>query len=313
MSFRTSIVSVWMLGLVACGGGGGGGGGGGDPVLTIVKWTPSGDNQTDTVGQLLPKVIRVKVTADGALAAGVTVNFSGGNLGTTSMVTGSDGIATSTWTLDGAAGPQEVTATVDGAVGSPLTFVATALPDIPNKLVKAGPDSLAADTNAIFPGFIAKVTDQFGNGLEGQWVHWHATGPIVLSSDSIITVAGGTSTAFGTAKNTAGPISVTATVTGLVGSPLTFTGAVTPAPVQITVGNTFFSPDSILIPSGSAVKWVIGQGTHSITSTGDPSFNSSDTQPAPYTWGPILFSGAGVYQYECSVHPTQMKGKIVVQ
>lgn len=313
MISRTRSVLPFLCLLAACGGGGGGGGGGGEPVLELVKWTPSGDNQTDTVGQTLPNVIRVKVTLDGALASGVTVTFSGGQFGTPSVVTGANGVATTTWILAPVAGPQSVTASVDGAVGSPVTFHATAVPDTPAKLLRNGPDSVAADTGQIFPGFGVKVADQYDNGIEGRWVHWSATGPITLSTDSIITIADGSSTMFGTAGTTGGVVSVTATVDGLTGSPMTFTGAVTPAPTTVTVANNYFSPDSILISAGSAVRWNIVAGTHSITSVGSPSFSGSDTEPAPFTWGPILFNAPGVYQYECSVHPTLMKGKVVVQ
>jgi plastocyanin len=314
MQLRIRSSFVLVLGLAACGGGGGGGGGGGEPVLEVVKWTPSGDNQVDTVGQLLPKVIRVKVTLDGALAAGITVNFSGGNLGTTSMVTGDNGIATSTWTLNEVAGPQQVTVTVDGAVGSPLTFNATAVPAAPYQLMYAGPSSaFVADTGQIFAGFAVKVADTFANGIPGRWVQWSSTGPITLSTDSIITDADGVSTMFGTAGGNVGDITVTATAPGLLDSPRNFTGAVVPAATQVNVGSNFFSPDSIRINAGGAVKWVIASGTHSITSTGSPNFQGSDTQAAPATWGPILFSTPGVYQYECSVHPVQMQGKIVVE
>lgn len=313
MTFRAYQFLPFVFVLAACGGGGGGGGGG-EPVLEVVKWTPSGDLQTDTVGQTLPKVIRVKVTLDGALAEGITVTFSGGNLGTPSMVTGSNGIATSTWTLDEVAGPQSVTATVAGAVGSPITFNATAVPAGPYQLTYAGPESLfVADTGQIFAGFAVKVADSFENGIVGRWVQWSKTGPITLATDSIITGADGISTMFGTAGGSAGDITVTATVGGLVGSPRIFTGSVVPAPTQVNVGNNFFNPDSITISAGGAVRWVIGSGTHSVTSTGSPTFDGSDTQAAPYTWGPILFNTPGVYQYECSVHPVQMKGKVVVQ
>lgn len=313
MQFRAPLSLLLVLS-VACGGGGGGGGHG-EPVLEVTKWTPSGENQTDTVGQTLPRVLRVKVTLDGELASGITVNFSGGNLGTPSMVTGVNGIATSTWTLDQVAGPQSVTVTVDGAVGSPITFHAIGVPREPYKLLFESPSTnIVAETDKIFPGFAVKVADTFDNGIAGQWVQWSRTGPITLAADSVISLDGGISTIFGTASNYADTIQVIATVPGLVGSPRVFRGAVVAAPTVVGVGNFSFSPDSVRIAAGGAVKWVIaGGGTHSVTSTGAPSFPSSETEAGPYTWGPILFSQPGVYQYECSVHPTQMKGKVVVQ
>lgn len=314
MQLRTSLSFALAFGLAACGGGDGGGGGG-EPVLEVVKWTPSGDNQTDTVGQTLPNVIRVKVTLDGALAEGVTVHFSGGTLGTPSMVTGSNGIATSTWTLGQEAGPQQVTVTVDGAVGSPITFHATAVPDVPASLLFASNSSgYLAESGQIFPGFSVKVADQYENGIAGHWVEWSKSGPISLPTDSVITGPDGISTIFGTAGGLTGDITVTAKSTGLVGSPRVFTGAVVPPPTIVNIKSNFFEPDSLLITAGTPVKWVWVSGTHTVTSTGSPSFQSSDAaQSPPATLGPILFSTPGVYQYECSVHPTQMKGKIVVQ
>ena len=313
MHVRSPLVFLALSALAACGGGGGGGGGGTAPVVKVEKWTPSGENQVDTVGQTLPNVIRVKVTEDGLAAAGYTVHFTGGNLGTSSMVTGSNGIATSTWTLDSVAGPQTVTVTVDGAEGSPLTFHATAVPAEPSQLIYAGPSTnFAADTGQIFAGFAVKITDLFGNGIPGRFVQWSRTGPITLSTDSIITLADGTSTMFGTAGTTEGAITVTAAVSGLTGSPRTFTGAVVAAPVTITVASNFFSPDSISVASGAAIRWVWANGTHSVTSTGGPGFTGSDTQSAPFTLGPILFTTPGVYTYECVLHPSTMKGKIVV-
>lgn len=58
---KVSIAELPLL-LAACGGGGSGGGGPA-PVLEVVKWPPSGGDQTDTVGQALPNVLCVKVPA----------------------------------------------------------------------------------------------------------------------------------------------------------------------------------------------------------------------------------------------------------
>lgn len=311
MSTRNLAVPVLSLLLAACGGGGSGGTGPA-PVLEVVKWTPSGDNQTDTVGQTLPNVLRVKVTLDGNTTAGVTVNFSGANLGTPSMVTGSNGIATSTWTLEQTAGVQTATVTVDGAVGSPLTFHATAIPGPAIGLVLSGGNDQASDTSHIFSApFAVRIVDAFDNGIPGRWVHWSKTGPLTLAADSIITDANGTSSMFAMAGNTSGAVTVTATVVGLAGSPITFDGAVVAAPTVVTVGNNFFSPDSISITAGSAVKWNWAGSNHSVSSTGINAFAGSDIQNADATWGPILFSTPGVYTYECAVH-TFMQGKIVV-
>ena len=114
MKLRTCLTLPLMFALAACGGDSGGGGGEGE-VVEIVKWTPSGDNQSDTVGQTLPLVLRVKVTVDGEVSAGHQVVWSGaGTFGTPSMITGSNGIATTSWTLPPEAGIQHATATLSG-------------------------------------------------------------------------------------------------------------------------------------------------------------------------------------------------------
>src|SRR6478736_9928271 len=85
MKLRTGSILPLMLILAACGGDSGGG----EPsaVVQIIKWTPSGDNQTDTTGQTLPLVLRVKVTVDGEVAGGRTVVWAGaGTFGTPSSV-----------------------------------------------------------------------------------------------------------------------------------------------------------------------------------------------------------------------------------
>jgi plastocyanin len=117
---------------------------------------------------------------------------------------------------------------------------------------------------------------------------------------------------FGTAGKTSGPITVTATVVGLAGSPITFSGAVDANPTVIEVSDGFFNPDSVNISAGSTVKWHWATSGHSVASTGSPSFQGSDILNADATYGPILFSTPGVYRYECAVHGSAESGVIVV-
>lgn len=310
MSRATRVLPLILL-LASCGGGDGGGGDVPDPVVQLVKWTPSGDNQTDTVAQLLAKVIRVKVTVDGAVTGGINVHFSGGNLGSPNVLTDANGVATSTWTLSEVAGPQEVTASVDGAVGSPVTFHATALPGPAQKLVMVGGDGNVVDTNHVFPGFAVAVTDTFGNGIKDVWVHWSSTGSIFLTVDSIKTNVDGNSTLFANSTGTPGPVTVTATVDGLVGSPINFDGTVVTAPTQVNVGSNFFSPQNLVVSAGAAVQWVVASGAHTLTPTGAPTFVGTDNLSAGTTYGPVLFNTPGVYQYMCTNH-AGMTGSVTV-
>jgi plastocyanin len=310
MTLRIFRTAPLLMLLAACGGGGDTGGP--PPVLEVVKWTPSGDNQTDTVNQTLPNVIRVKVTLDGEVTAGVTVTFAGGILGTPSMVTGSNGIATSTWTMPQEAGVQTVTATVVGAVGSPVTFHATALPGPAVTLLKVSGDGQAGDTaQTLEAPLTIQVVDAFGNGIAGRWTYWEVTGALSLAADSIITDPSGFVNMFAVGAHSEGTFTVTVTAPGLTGSPAEFTGAIVAEASTINVNNNFFAPDSVRVPAGSAIKWFWNGTGHSVASTGVNAFQSSDIEAAGYTYGPILFATPGVYTYECAVH-SFMTGKVVV-
>ena len=85
--------------------------------------------QEARAGTTLPRPLAVVVTADGTPAPGVTVHWqaSAGTLGRASAVTGSDGQATSAWTLGTEPGIQTASASVAAAEGSPATFMARAL------------------------------------------------------------------------------------------------------------------------------------------------------------------------------------------
>ena len=92
----------------------------------------------------------------------------------------------------------------------------------------------------------------------------------------------------------------------------------------VTVGNIFFrsghngSCNAAVdtIPAGTAVTWTwVGTGgtSHGIQSTGSPSFPSSTVMSGAGSSYAFTFMTAGTYQYDCTVHGTQMTGRIVVQ
>ena len=229
MRTTRTILALLAATLIACGGDSG------TPThtLKVEKWPPSGDNQTDTVGQTLTKPIRVKVTFDGATVAGYMVHFAGGVLGTDSILTGADGIATSTWTLTGHTGLQFVTASVDSATGSPLTFKATGVTGAAFALVKVSGDSQSTGTNqfSLPAPLVMKVVDQFDNGVEGRWVYFTTadSNTISLGADSIITSSLGLISLNVHTGATPGQATITATAKDSIsGSPLTYHVTVTP-------------------------------------------------------------------------------------
>ncbi len=93
---------------------------------------------------------------------------------------------------------------------------------------------------------------------------------------------------------------------------------------SVTVGNLFFqsahngtqNPAVDTVPVNSSVTWTWNEsGTpHSVESTGTPSFaTESGTQNTNGATYRVTFTTRGTYTYICSVHPTTMSGRIVVQ
>jgi plastocyanin len=332
---RPAWVGLFLVSvLLGCGGDGGDSNGGTPPPTTAIAKTStnSGDAQSGTVGQPLANALRVVVTEDGAPLSGATVAWAttaaGGSVDPASAATGADGVANTTWTLGTVSGAQTATATLSGASGSPVTFAATATAAAATTIAEAGGNSQTGEIGTQLGTPVqAKVSDQFGNGVEGVVVAWEASGGTV-SAASVPTDAAGISAVNVTLGSTAGPVTITATVDGLGGSPLTFNATATvPAPIPttaaITVGNIFFrsnrnntEPAVDTVAVGGSVTWTwvnTGAEPHSVRSTGSPSFPSSGILTGNGESYNHTFSIAGTYNYDCSVHGSQMTGRIVVR
>lgn len=304
------IIPMLLL-AAACGGDGGGETPPG--VVTIIKWTPSGDNQSDTSGQTLPLVLRVKVTVDGEVSGGHEVVWAGpGTFGSPTSVTASNGVATTTWTLPTEAGVTHATATLAGAAGSPLTFTATGLVGAATGMIKVSGDNQATTPGDIFNNaFSVQIVDEFGNGKAGVMVHWSVNGPADLLADSAPTDEVGTGNGYLTAQNALGPLTMTATVTGLTGSPQVFNATVIGKTSTVLVKDFVFEPQNLAIKPGESVKWQIVGNGHTVTSTGGGVIQNSGVMNAGAVWGPFTFASPGVYTYECSEH-VGMTGTITV-
>jgi plastocyanin len=236
-------------------------------------------------------------------------------------VTNASGIATTSWTLGQGAGAQSATASLSGATGSPVSFSATATAGAAAALVKAGGDSASSPPNT---SLVIQVlsTDGFGNPVAGVPVTWAvSSGPATVNPKVDTTSTGGAQTTVQIGATT-GAIVITATSSGLTGSPITFreTSASGAASAAVAVGDDFFksghnssqNPAVDTIAVGGKVTWTWGgANNHSVQSTGSPSFTSSSVQSSG-TYS-LTFNTAGTYTYDCAVHGTAMTGKVVVQ
>ena len=300
-----------------------GGGGGTPPTTTAIAKTSTnnGDAQSATVAQPLANPLRVIVTESGSPSSGVTVTWgttTGGSL-TPSGPTGTDGVASSGWTLGSASGAQTATATLTGASGSPVTFTATAVGGPPAAFAKAGGDAQVGQIGTQLPlPLQARVTDQQGNGVEGFAVAWAATGATV-SNPSVATSAAGISAVNVTLGGTAGPITIIATAGDLTGSPLTFTATANSAPITagISVVNNGFNPPAITVAAGTTVIWTWSSGAtgHNVAPAGTVPTRSGGLVSAPATYS-FRFDTPGTYQYYCENHGAPgfgMNGTVTVQ
>ncbi len=302
------------------------------PTLTIQKTgTASGDGQTDTVLATLTTPLRVVLTLGSAPQPGDTVKWATANPGgaavtPTSPVTDATGVATATWKLGNVAGTQAVTATHDGATGSPVTFIATAQPGAATQLIQPTGDGQAWMVGTVLPKPLTiTVADQYNNGVPNKAVAWQ-----VASGSASVNPANATTNASGVAQttvmlgNTAGPITITATSGALAGSPHSFaaTNQAVPTTVAVTVGpgivftsgrNGSVNPAVDTVAVGGTVTWTWAANSlsHSVLSTGTPSFTSSTTKTSG-TYA-FTFPSAGTYQYICIVHGNAMSGTIVVR
>lgn len=297
-----------------------------DPLVLAKAPAPNGDGQTGTVGIVLAAEVRVRVTRGGAPEAGVTVNWTAAGTGAAatpaSEATDADGIAGIAWTLPHTAGAASLTATVTGANGSPVNFTATANAAAAASLELAGGNNQTGDVDAALPAALqVRAEDEFGNPVSGVTVNWAVTagGGSVDPATSTTAATGIASAAF-TLGPDAGANTATATATGLTGSPVTFnaTGEENvPTPTSdVAVGNDFFSPEDIVITAGTEVTWTwtnTGGTSHSVQSTGTPSFTSSAILTGNGQKYSVQFDTPGVYTYQCAVHGAAMSGSVTVQ
>ena len=196
----------------------------------------SGGGQGGIVGQSLlqPLVVRV-TTAPGSVVSGVSVTWAvtagGGTLSSSSTTTDAQGQASVTWTLGTVVGTDNNTATasVTGLSGSPVTFMASATAGAASTLaLVSGDNQTGTAWDVLAQPLVVVAQDQFNNAVSGVTVTWAVTGGGgSLSSSGVTTDAQGQATVTWTLGPAAGTDNniATASVTGLAGSPVTFTAS----------------------------------------------------------------------------------------
>ena len=140
----------------------------------------------------------------------------------------------------------------------------------------------SAPAGSVLPEPLAvRVTDVFGNAVEGVTLTWTTQGGGSLSATSAVTDAAGRSSVTRTLGPTAGSQTTEARADGLVGSPVVFGHVATPGPASAlavrtqppataTVGTTFASQPVIQLrdASGNEVAQVSVSVTAAVASGG---------------------------------------------
>src|SRR5207249_1352921 len=256
----------------------------------------AGNNQSATAGTTVATPPSVIVhDANGKPVAGVSVTFApssarGPSTPTTPVTTGGNGIAAVTsWTLGPTVGPNSLTATASGLTGSPVTFTATGTTGAASSIALNGGNNQSATAGtavAIEPSVI--VRDANGNPVGGVSVTFAVasgggsvtpTTPVTTNANGIAAV---TSWILGP---TAGPNSLTATASGLAGSPVTFTATGTAgaaSSIALNAGNNpsaLAGAPAVIEPSvivrdangnpvaGVSVTFAVASGGGSVTPT----------------------------------------------
>ena len=302
----TLRLSLFLFGAVALAGCGGGGGPGPGPTPVITK--TGGDNQVGPAGQALGALEVTVKDASGNPISGVTINWSaasgGGSVSPPSSVTGADGKATTTRTLGPGAGSQTTTAGATGATAVTFNHVA----QIQGATQIAFNGSATSQDSVLAPVQLsAVVRDQNSNPVQGVTVAWSLTsGAGSLSQPTSITNASGIAIDSLTVTQVAGPRTVQAVVTGLIGSPMTFTHTATAGnavSMALNDGNNQAGPVSTSLPTphtvivrdaynnpkpAFGVTWVLGLGAGAISPSGVVNTNGSGIASVVRTLGPAI-------------------------
>jgi plastocyanin len=272
------LATLAVVALCACGGGGDGGPHAGSIALS------AGDNQVAAAGTALPESLAVIVKDNaGAVLPGALVTWSvtlgGGSVSPTTRTSDAGGIAKTRRTLGPNAGTQTARATVSGV--SPVNFNAISqiqgAVNIANATTGPLTDSVLG-TKA--ESLTVLVTDQNAAPVQGVAVLWASTGGAVSASTKPTGPTGHSRVRY-TYGSGAGAQSATATVAGLVGSPVNIafqanagtatnivktTGDGGTAPPSSQVTYTVTARDANNNPKqGVTIDWAVATGGGTIT------------------------------------------------
>jgi hypothetical protein len=217
----------------------------------------AGNSQTAGPGTLLPTALTVTATSNGNPVPGVSVTFSdggaGGSFGTPTVVTGSNGTASSTYTLPATAQTVSITATSSGYKSASFTETAAVL-----ALSVSSGNNQSGTVGTMLPVALTVLASSNGNPVAGVSVAFSDGGVGgVFGSPTAITASNGMASSTYTLPPSAGTVTVSATSSGY--TPASFSETAT-APVMTltsTAGNNQSGSTGTTLPTALAVTATI--------------------------------------------------------
>ena len=241
----------------------------------------AGASQTATVGKATATspVVRV-VDANDNPVAGKRVSFSvagGGTIDRDTATTGQDGTAVvPTWRLGTRAGANSLTATVQDL--TPVVFNATAVADVPAKMVQVSGDAQVDTSSATLAiPLTVRVVDQYDNSALGADVGFVAPpGAGTVTPTSARVGADGNASVRWTLGQKLGTDSVRVTVTGSAIAPVRFLATVRTQPLHATDVTSGHAFSCAVLTSRRVYCWganeagQLGNGTTTGTERAEP-------------------------------------------
>lgn len=191
----------------------------------------AGNSQTAVAGTDVPTRPSITVTdVNGNAVASVAVQFAvasgGGSVTGASQVTDANGVATvGSWTLGTTAGTNTLSVTAPGTSLSPATIVASGTAGAPASFTIVSGNNQSATAGTLVPlNPAVRIADANGNGVPNLTVTFAvASGGGTISGASPVTGTNGVATVGSwTLGSTSGTNTLTATASGVRGSPATF-------------------------------------------------------------------------------------------
>jgi hypothetical protein len=218
-----------------------------------------GNDQVGPVGTALPDpvVVRVVDTDDRPVVSQevtFVIESGGGSVEPETVTTGTDGLASATWTLGPGAGTQLLRARTPRGGGATLLeaqFSATAVAGSGSVLVGvSGDDQTGPVLSALADSLVVRATDALGNPVANVEVTWSVSGGGSISPVTVQTDADGLASAERVLGGSSGAQSAQASVPGFTGSPVTFSHTAVPANPTVLV---LVSGDDQIGPGGFAL------------------------------------------------------------